>query len=193
MFFLDPRLPVLRSVCVRAKHCTQKGEDPVPCSIGTYNPLFEQDERDDCVACPAGSFCYVEVSLSLCIRRRRCRRCGKVVVHGTIGLKISSVAVSLAHEYKLRASPTLVGRKKDITLRVVYTACYCWKDCRLRARARSSWDECTIPWMNEVSAIRKLLNALVFCLRAFGYHIPTWITRGSATSASTRAPPASSA
>eukprot|EP00752_Nemacystus_decipiens_P010330 g9202.t1 len=45
--------------CPRGYYCPQ-GEDPIPCSIGTYNPLLEQDERDDCVACPAGSFCYLE-------------------------------------------------------------------------------------------------------------------------------------
>lgn len=38
-----------------------QGEDPIPCPIGTHNPLLEQDEQDDCLACPPGYYCYTEV------------------------------------------------------------------------------------------------------------------------------------
>lgn len=40
----------------------KQGEDPIPCPVGTFNPDLQQDNRTDCISCPAGYYCYREVS-----------------------------------------------------------------------------------------------------------------------------------
>jgi hypothetical protein len=32
---------------------------PLPCPIGTYNPSTGKEDIDACIACPAGSYCYM--------------------------------------------------------------------------------------------------------------------------------------